>query len=238
MNFCRSDRGKVRKKNEDSVFSDGELGLHLVADGVGGHPAGDEASKICVDAIAKSIKLLSFNETGDSENLVAAIRDANDAIIKEGLGTPEKFGMATTVVALFLDGNKATYAHVGDSRLYRYRDGAFEQMTKDHSVLNEELSKRSMTPEEIANFPYKHRMTRAVGTNRNLEIDCAEEKLSVGDIFLLCTDGLTNMLDDNDIKQAIVTNKGNIAATGEYLVDEANRRGGKDNITIVLVNGK
>ncbi len=241
-----SDTGRRRPHNEDSTLSDGENGLVVLADGMGGYKAGEVASAIAVTSSheqicseLKKIKSTQIDEaTGlNSESAVVkeAIIQANSNIYNSAQGDPECQGMGTTiVVALFYSGI-VTIAHVGDSRLYRKRANNFEQITKDHSLIQELIDRGLYTPEEAHAKTPKNLVTRALGIDANVEVDVMEEPVSVGDIFLLCSDGLNDMVDDEEIHLTLSKYSVNLAEAGQALVDLANAKGGKDNISVILI---
>lgn len=236
----RTDPGLKRSRNEDSYAIDAEKRFFIIADGMGGHPGGDIAS---VTAIATANEFLA-KALADNEitwpfgidhslpqeiNVIAsAMRLANRRIFNESKG------MGTTMVVMLLKNNKAHICHVGDSRLYRVRNSAIEQLTEDHSLVTEEIKRGMITREQARHYALRHVITRAIGTAGDVECDCRVEEVRSGDIFLLCTDGLSGMLDDAAILEAIMKDEGE-EQTCERLVRRANEKGGDDNITVIVV---
>lgn len=235
--------GRVRTSNEDyyGVFDD--LELYVVADGMGGHAAGEVASSMAVQTIRAT-----FAETGAERTLPAdgaydpgrrlvwAIEQANHNIFHAGSEDPALAGMGTTVVAVWVDDDAAYVAHVGDSRVYRIHAGGIEQITSDHSLVNDYLSRGIMTPAEAAVHPMKHVLIRALGTAPNVSVDIRRVPLQTGDILLLCSDGLSNIVPPDEITSILSkATTDDLPARCQALIDAANRRGGLDNITAVLV---
>ena len=236
--YSITDVGNVRKVNQDYMFcSDTEQGklpnLYIVADGMGGHKAGDYASRECVSVMIESIKG-NNEEITPISILETAIRLANKKIIEDSKNNFELEGMGTTVVAATVIGNVMYVANVGDSRLYLVNDD-IRQITEDHSLV-EEMVKRGDIERRDARFhPNKNIITRALGANEDLEIDFFEIELDDKDMILMCTDGLTNMMDDDEIKDIVISDSDDCDAIVERLIRKANGYGGKDNITVVLV---
>ena len=240
----KTDVGLVRKQNEDDFYIDESLGLLVVADGMGGHAAGSVASKMATDFIKRYYKKeegeystqnsTSWGEYSETtDNLVAAIRTANAAIYEEAQRMPDLKGMGTTVAAAQVNGSRLSIAHIGDSRVYLVRAGSIEQLTDDHSVVYEQVKRSLITKEEAKKSEIKNILTRALGISADAEIDLAEMNLAANDILLLCSDGLSNMIDDETML-AVVTATREPALACEQLVGMANANGGKDNITVVV----
>lgn len=241
----RTDPGKKRQNNEDAFLADDRIGLYAVADGIGGHEGGEVASRIVVDTLAEVMPgLLTGGDTTppfslslDVEPKVSALRYAinlsNQKILQAAAVNPGLAGMGTTVTTLLLSRETAFIAHVGDSRAYLMRNGEFRQLTSDHSYVEEQIRAGRLTREQAKTSSYRHIITRAVGIEREVLIDHGQVGLKKGDIFLLSTDGLTEMVDDNAIKAAIASSTP--AEAVERLVLLANERGGVDNITAVVV---
>jgi PPM family protein phosphatase len=241
-----SDTGKRRPHNEDSTLSDAENGLVVLADGMGGYKAGEVASAIAVtdphELICSGLRKIKRAQldkvTGlHSESVLVkeAIIQANSNIYNTAQEDPECQGMGTTiVVALFYSGI-VTIAHVGDSRLYRKRANNFEQITVDHSLIQELIARGLYTPEEAHAKTPKNLVTRALGIDANVEVDVVEEPVIAGDILLLCSDGLNDMVDDEEIHLTLSKYSVNLAEAGQALVDLANAKGGKDNISVILI---
>lgn len=224
-----TDTGRVRPHNEDAFLVSPTV--LAVADGMGGHAAGEVASRIAVDTLARVMRKPG-KKTAD-EALTAAIREANQVIL-ERAGEYERFsGMGTTVTAASIITRELTIAHVGDSRAYILRDGRLTQLTEDHSLVHELMREGRLTPEEAANHPQRSVITRALGTEPELEVDILEDLLHPGDVLLLTTDGLTSVVTDEAIQRTLADD----AAPAELcsrLIAQANVRGGPDNITVVV----
>jgi len=240
-----TDIGRVKDANEDRFLVDKRLRLYVVADGMGGHAAGEVASETAVTEIRRYIQerealLQEFIRTGKGrdevlEMLELAVRTAGRAIFDIAQSEPEKRGMGTTVSLLLLTPTRGFIAHVGDSRVYLVRDNEVFQLTEDHSLINELIKRGKLRPEEAATAPYKNAVTRAVGVYADVEVDTLDFEIAPGDDFLLCSDGLTGHLrDDREIAEIL---KGNdFVAVPKTFVEVANQRGGKDNITSVVVH--
>lgn len=220
-------RGRVRQNNEDSVHPTssgrGEDVLVVVADGMGGAVAGEVASRLAVEAAVEG--------SGSEEELVTA---GNAAILETVSARPELAGMGSTVTLVRLEGQTARFAHVGDSRAYLLRDGAFTQVTEDHTVVNDYLRAGAISAEEVDSHPQRHMLTRAVGLDPDLAVDSFTRRLEPGDRLLVCSDGLTGMLSDDDI--AGVLDDATPEEAVWELVERANAAGGQDNITVVVVD--
>ncbi len=235
--FSMTDVGRGRDMNQDYLFmSETPVGklpnLFLVADGMGGHKAGEYASSTAVDTIVQAVEK---DESGKAvSTLKKAITEANQKLLRESIVDIDKEGMGTTIVAATIIGKKLIAANVGDSRLYVINEGGITQVTRDHSYVEEMVRSGRLKRADARNHPYKNKITRAVGVFPALEIDFFEVELEEGDMILLCTDGLTNMVEEEDIKR-IVLGQRDIVEKVTTLIDEANRNGGKDNITAVLV---
>lgn len=238
----RSDKGLVRVRNEDCIAVFPESGLVVVADGMGGANAGEVASHMAVETIAEFVLPWAQNraepERGDFRELVhAAVSEANQIVFNSASEKPELQGMGTTVVVgLFLD-RQLLYAHVGDSRLYRLRQGRMECLTVDHSVIQELVDQgmfASLEEAEAAGVA-NNVLTRALGIDDAVGIDLASTELYADDIYLFCTDGLTNMVDDRSIDQLILQGQDDLDAVANRLVEHACQNGGIDNISLVLV---
>lgn len=241
-----SDAGKVRTHNEDAYLDDGEAGLIAVADGMGGHKAGDVASRLTIEAITQAFASIEEGQTQTRwlifkrkmtgrDRLVAALKRANRVVLDTAKRKPECKGMGTTAVAACLEGDSLYLAHVGDSRLYRLRDGDLEQLTEDHSLLNEYLRLGVIKAENAGRFPYKNIIVRALGLSPSVEIDVDTDKPRVGDRYLLCSDGLTDLVDDAKI-QARLAQPGDPDTVAQGLVDLALAAGGLDNVTAVVAD--
>lgn len=241
-----TDVGRKRDHNEDSVGADSAYGFVLVADGMGGHNAGEVASGIAANVVYEQLRaVLPELETGSADPdsgfavesiaIKTAIELANSAIIQTSRAQPECAGMGTTIVAgLFYD-NRMTIAHVGDSRMYRLRGKRFDQVTKDHSLIQELVDKGFYeSVEEAEAAGNKNLITRALGVEDIVNVDVHEEVVQVNDIYLLCSDGLTDMVSDEKIHLTLNEFSANLKLAAEKLIEMANENGGKDNISVVL----
>ncbi len=240
-----TDVGRVRDHNEDSYLADKKLNLFIVADGMGGHAAGEVASALACrtvrDAIAAERGALLEFEQGHGgttrKDLLrlfeASVQQACSAVHNEGIADESKRGMGTTLDALLIVGSRGFIAHVGDARVYLYRQGSVHQLTEDHSLINELLKRGRLTREQIEKVQYKNAVTRAVGVYESVEVDVLDFDVLPGDRFLLCSDGLHGYLDESELPQlfeSIPEEK-----LTQHLIDLANERGGKDNITALIV---
>jgi protein phosphatase len=242
-----TDVGRKRKGNEDSLYVNPEQRLYVVADGMGGHAAGEVASKVAVDSINEFVCLTGGDEditwpfgldqtiSFDGNRLKSAIQYANRKVLEATREKKEYLGMATTVVAVLVDGTVANLAHVGDSRGYLVRNTELRQLTTDHSWVNEQIEMGAIAPEQARSHPLRNVVTRALGGKPELLVDLQMHKIESGDTLLLCSDGLTTMLPDDEIVRVIREAGPDIKKTAQALVDEANERGGEDNITVLLV---
>jgi len=239
----KTDIGQKRHTNEDSYAVELDYGLFIVADGMGGHTGGDKASTMAIEIVRDFVKkALSDSEItwplGIDDSLPmeinaisVGIRLANRHIFNQSKD------MGTTIVVLLMRDNKAYICHVGDSRLYRIRNNMIEQLTEDHSLVADEIRRGTITKENGKHYPLRHVITRAIGMSADIHCDCTVEDLMEKDIFLLCSDGLSGMLDDPEILK-IIMEEDNIGECCERLVKMANQKGGNDNITAVLVKYK
>ncbi|MCH2171217.1 Stp1/IreP family PP2C-type Ser/Thr phosphatase [Myxococcota bacterium] len=230
----RTDVGRRRQVNEDAYAIEEHLGLFLVADGMGGHRGGQVASRLASKAAVRVA-----GERGDAdEALVERAARLATAANEEVFGTAQTdaalSGMGTTLVALLVQGAGAAVAHVGDSRAYRVREGEIEPLTHDHSVVADLVSRGEITEVESRSHPHRHVLTRAVGVDREVEVDVREISLAPGDDYVLCSDGLTGLVTDAEIAEE-VSGSEDLELVSERLVALANDRGGSDNITVVLV---
>ncbi len=242
-----TDVGKVREHNEDTIAFDPEIGLLVVADGMGGYNAGEVASGIAVKTIVNLVhesverEDLRINDpaTGMTRAgiiLRDAIHRANKIIYQTARTQPQCEGMGTTVVsALFFD-NKIAVAHVGDSRLYRLRSDKFEQVTMDHSLLQELVDRGFYSAEEAQRAANKNYVTRALGVEPNVEVEMQEVPVQKGDFYILCSDGLSDMVEDDDIHLTISTFGANLDTVAKQLIQLSNDNGGRDNISVVMAH--
>lgn len=237
MQFCaaaRSDLGRRRSANEDTYALAPELGLFLVADGMGGHRAGQVASGLAARAASATLRTLRDERRGAAWRLRTCVAAANAEILAGSRAKPELAGMGTTVVALLAEGDRLAVANVGDSRAYRVRGGAIERLTDDHTLVGELVRRGEISERAAALHPQRHVLLRALGVRRNVEPDVMELTPEPGDLYLLCSDGLTGHVDDEEIAE-LVAGVADLDVACERLVDLANARGGEDNITVVLV---
>jgi PPM family protein phosphatase len=242
-----SDVGRKRKGNEDSLFVNPEQHLFVVADGMGGHAAGEIASKVAVESINEFVCLtggdeeitwpfgLDENISYDGNRLKTAIRYANRKVLEATKEKSEYEGMATTVAAVLVDGDTANLGHVGDSRVYLVRDGEITQLTSDHSWVNEQIQSGVISPDQARTHPLRNVVTRALGGKPDLQVDMQQHKAKGGDILLLCSDGLTTMIADEDIARVVREAGGDVDKAAQALVASANAKGGEDNITVLLI---
>lgn len=217
------------------MFVDSEAGLFLVADGMGGHAAGEVASRIAVDTVSGRLGQVSHESTDDDvrASMRAAIVEAGRIIFSQSRDNPEQGGMGTTVTALSLsDDGRYVIGHIGDSRAYRLRGGVLERLTRDHSLVQEQLDQGLLTSERARGHPLNHILTRALGTVKHVSPDVYSGAYVAGDIYLLASDGLTDMLSEQDIGD-ILASAQSLEAGIEALIDSANEAGGNDNITAV-----
>jgi serine/threonine protein phosphatase PrpC len=240
-----TDTGQIREHNEDCVGGDESLGVAILADGMGGYQAGEVASEMAVntiiDDLKKSLKTLShlkchinYNYHSTTVLLEQAMLKANQVIYEKAEQEINYRGMGTTVVAALFHDDFMSIAHVGDSRLYRLRGKEFRQITKDHSVRQELIDCGFYTPEQARHSPNKNLVTRALGVAEQVSVEIQEYNLLAQDTYLLCSDGLNDMLDDNEM-QAILNNADTLEQAAQLLIAAANAKGGKDNISLILV---
>jgi protein phosphatase len=241
-----SDPGRVREHNEDTIGTDADIGLVVLADGMGGYKAGEVASGIAVRTVMSLVKEAVEREdlrrTDAASGLSRpgillrdAINRANKIIQQTARTQPHCEGMGTTMVAgLFFD-DQLTVAHVGDSRMYRVRDAVISQVTQDHSLMHELVSRGFYTPQQAQRASAKNYVTRALGVEATVEVDVTEVPVVPGDLFLLCSDGLSDMVEDEDIQLTMNTFGANLSTLARQLVLLGNDNGGRDNISVVLV---
>ena len=239
-----SNVGMKRAHNEDSFYLPESERLAIVADGMGGHASGEVASRMAVETIVGFFKAtqddqqltwpfkMDHGHRYDVNRMVTAIKLANLKIHEQAQKDPRCHGMGTTVVStLFLD-RALIVGHVGDSRLYRRRDGVMKQLTEDHSLLNDYIKMKNLSPDEIAAFPHKNVIVRALGMKDTVQVDVLVDKPALGDLYVICSDGLTGMIKDEEI-EAIAISDDDLDAVCERLITAANKNGGLDNITVV-----
>jgi protein phosphatase len=242
-----TDVGRKRKGNEDSLFVNAEQNLFVVADGMGGHAAGEVASRVAVESINEFVCLTSGDEeitwpfgldqnmSYDGNRLKTAVRYANRKVLEAMKERSEYEGMATTVAAVLVDGEEANLAHVGDSRVYLFREAALEQLTSDHSWVNEQLQSGVISPDQARSHPLRNVVTRALGGKPDLQVEMQLHKLLPGDLLLLCSDGLTTMVPDEEIARVLRESGDDVPKASQELVAAANAHGGEDNITVLLI---
>ena len=240
-----TDPGMVRSHNEDSIASDPANGLVVLADGMGGYNAGEVASGMATTVITTEIAQVLSGvqpyELDDKNEIVATrivreqILKANTSIYQAAQSQPQYSGMGTTlIVCLFYD-NKVMVGHLGDSRVYRMRDGKFSQVTRDHSLLQEQIDSGLITAEQAKTAAHKNLVTKALGIDPTVEPEIHEYESLVGDIYLLCSDGLCDMVSDEDISMTLSMLGANLKLATQQLVQMANDNGGRDNVSVILV---
>jgi protein phosphatase len=238
--------GRQRQHNEDSFLVSDEAKLFLVADGMGGHAAGEIASKIAVDSISEFIVHTKEDDGtwphaydehyGRATNrLMAALRLANTRVLEAMRKDARLRGMGTTVVAALADDSKMSVAHVGDSRAYLVRNGEMMRLTNDHSWVFEQVQAGMLTEAEAEKHPLRNVITRALGGALSVTPDASEVEAQPGDVYLLCSDGLTGMVPEEEILRVVSENSENLETACQTLIDLANERGGLDNVTAILV---
>ena len=238
--------GRQRQHNEDAFLVAREAKLFLVADGMGGHAAGEIASRIAVDSISEFILHTKEDDgtwphaydehyTRTTNRLMAAVRLANTRVLEAMRKDARLRGMGTTVVACMADDEKMSVAHVGDSRAYLIREGQLSRITNDHSWVFEQVQAGMLTEAEAEKHPLRNVITRALGGALQVTPDASEISAQPGDVFLLCSDGLTGMVPENEILRVVTENNADLQKACQQLIDAANERGGLDNVTAVLV---
>jgi len=238
-----TDTGRARNHNEDAIAWNVSHGFALLADGMGGHNAGDVASRLCLETLAgvllaaldKPLRLRPNKNMSRHATLVRrSVNKANTTIFENAEANPERKGMGTTLVMVLFYENKVVVAHVGDSRVYRLRGHTLEQITADHSLVRELLEKGAISAGEAENNPYNHVITRAVGVRPRTVAEVQELEALPGDAFLLCSDGLTDLVSDDVIEDTLRATGGSWDRAAQRLVDLANNNGGRDNISVVI----
>jgi PPM family protein phosphatase len=226
--FERTDTGRQRRGNEDAFYA--RAPLFAVADGMGGAQAGEVASHLAVEVLEQG---LPHGDGSVEERLRARVREANARIMESAQADDARAGMGTTLTVAYVGEDDLTVAHVGDSRLYRLRDASFERLTDDHSLVEELVRQGKLTPEEADEHPQRSIITRALGAEEGVEADSTTWAGRDGDIYLICSDGLTSMIPEAHVAQ-ILAEAPSLASAGRMLIDAANDAGGRDNITVVL----
>jgi len=238
--FAAIDPGRARSNNEDSVALDDAVSLAVLADGMGGYNAGEVASNMATNFIRTELGRWlreASAQASDAEVRRAmdiCVDNANRAIFNAANSNPQYAGMGTTLVVCVFRDNRLLVGHVGDSRAYRLRGGRLQQITRDHSLLQEQIDAGLITPEQAAFSANKNLVTRAVGVEDTVLLETHQHEVTPGDMYLLCSDGLSDMLDDASIGQLLQAHD-SLDATGRALIDAANDAGGKDNISVILV---
>ncbi len=223
----RSDTGLERRDNEDAAFV--QLPVFVVADGMGGAQAGGDASRMAVEVFQRGVP----DEGTPEQRLAALVREANRRIHDRARGDERRAGMGTTLTAAYVDGREVSFAHVGDSRAYLLRDGELTRLTRDHSLVEELVRRGRLTEEEAQDHPQRSIITRALGPEPEVEVDTITYPARAGDVFLLCSDGLTSMVSEARVAE-ILTDAESMDQAARALIEEANAAGGRDNITVVL----
>jgi PPM family protein phosphatase len=237
LHAARTDVGMIRSGNEDNfaVHANGDRGLFIVADGMGGHAAGEVASEMAVQIIERELQSIqNLDDRTVAETVAEALRKANRNIHDRTITEVDKQGMGTTASVLLISRLKYMIGQVGDSRVYRLRDGALQQLTKDHSYVQEQVDAGFLTPEQARYHPYSNVITRCVGASPEVEPDIYAGEAKVGDLFLVASDGLTGMVDDRRL-QMLLMSRAEPERKVHALISEANGRGGLDNITAIVV---
>jgi PPM family protein phosphatase len=246
----RSDVGRRRKLNEDSFLVDARTGFYVVCDGMGGHNAGEVASSMAVEALAEFVRNsheVEFEKVNwafgadaglsrDGNRVRTAIKLANERVFKAAAGNEECAGMGTTVVATLVSQDILTVGWAGDSRCYLLRDGRLRQITRDDSWVTAAASEGILSADEIERHPLRNIITKAVGARDAIDLEILEERLRPGDRVLLCTDGLHAMIGDAEIHERLTTGEPKLEEAATRLIDAANNAGGKDNVTVVLLD--
>lgn len=237
--------GMKRNHNEDNYLILTDENLCCVADGMGGHSSGEIASKIAVDELGEFFRMTSRDQDAtwpfkmdktrnyDENRLATGIKLANKSIFDKASGDVKYKGMGTTIVSVHFTQDSAYVGHVGDSRVYFFRQGVLKQVTEDHSLLNDYLKAKKLTPEEIENFPHKNVIVRALGMKDTVQVDVTKVEAQQGDVFLLCSDGLSGMVTDPQM-QDVLSRTAELDKACAQLIDLANAAGGNDNVTCVL----
>ena len=241
----KTDVGQVRALNEDNLLLPVDVPLVVVADGMGGHSAGEVASELAVKTVLEYFQRTA--EEGaptwplrlpqiqlERDRMATAVKLANSQIHETGKADASKKGMGTTIEAMFFDQGRYYIGHVGDSRVYRMRAGKLTLLTEDHSLLNDYRRMREMSEAEVRAFPHKNVVVRALGLAEHVFVDVYVDQYEIGDVFLLCSDGLSDMLEDGEIQRVLAQHE-SLDTAAAALVQAANDAGGKDNITAALV---
>lgn len=243
----KTDIGRVRSQNEDAIALSPSHGFAVIADGMGGYSAGEVASDIATAVFKASMErgldqlqdppldIFTKREEQIQQLMVESVKRANSAVLQAALNEPKYHGMGTTLVAALFHSNRITVAHVGDSRAYRFRQGELVQITRDHSLLQEQIDAGLIAPEWARFVPNKNLVTRAVGVDPEIEVEVQEHPTQAGDIYLLCSDGLSEMLSVQEIRDILLSFGDMLDHACEALVERANVNGGLDNTSAVLI---
>ncbi len=237
LHAARTDVGMIRSGNEDNfaVNASGDRGLFIVADGMGGHAAGEVASEMAVQTVERELQgVRDLDDKSTADKLTDALKKANRNIHDRTITEVDKQGMGTTASVLMLAPMRYLIGQVGDSRVYLLRDGALQQLTKDHSYVQEQVDAGFLTPEQARYHPYSNVITRCVGASPEVEPDIYSGEVRIGDLFLVASDGLTGMVDDRRL-QMLLMSRAEPERKVHSLIAEANARGGLDNITAIVV---
>ncbi|WP_270171984.1 Stp1/IreP family PP2C-type Ser/Thr phosphatase [Paenibacillus sp. SYP-B4298] len=236
----RSDIGRIRLVNEDqawvSLYND-QLAIAIVADGMGGHQAGDVASQLAVQTFRESLPAEQLDLAGGQvqELIAGAIHQANAVVYDVAAQNEQYHNMGTTVVAAVADGQQAVIAHIGDSRAYKVSEQSITQLTDDHTLVNELAKSGQISAQEAANHPHRNVLIRALGTDAQVEVDVQTLEWAPGELLLLCSDGLSNMVSEQQMQRTLLGGEGNLEDKAQQLVELALQAGGDDNITVVLL---
>ena len=245
--FGLTDVGRKRPHNEDTYVADAEASFFAVFDGLGGQNAGEVASSLAAEAMARFVEKshrdkeitwpwgLTVDLSFDGNRLFTGTGIANKKVFKAADGRPDYTGMGTTVVAVIVRGSTLTLAWVGDSRAYLLRGGALQQLTRDHTWVNMAVEQGTLAREDAEKHPWAHVLTRALGGKEGVESDIVERQLETGDLILLCSDGLSNMVKGDEIVRLLTPPPATVEEGARRLVTAANEAGGKDNITVILL---
>ena len=238
--FGLTDVGRRREGNEDEFRFDPGLGFFAVADGMGGHAAGEVAARLAVETMLDAVRRRAGDGSAPdpivaSTSLREAIDEANRRICESISAHEEQRGMGTTVAAVLAAGDRAVVAHVGDSRVYLLRDGRLLRLTSDHSWVNEQVKLGLLSDDAAQRHPMRNIVTRALGSRSDVDVEIALESIRSGDVLLLCSDGLNTMLSDDDIRDLLGAHHDDPEAAARTLVAAANARGGDDNVTVIVV---
>ncbi len=241
----RTDPGMVRSHNEDSVFANPHRGLVILADGMGGYNAGEVASGMATTVLSTELDAAFAGRSPDEVEpdgrpyahvaVLDRVARSNTSIFNAAASQPQYAGMGTTLVLALFHDNRVTVAHIGDSRLYRLRGDAFETLTRDHSLLQEQIDAGMITAEDARHSQNKNLVTRALGVDPEVETELHDHDVQPGDIYLLCSDGLNDMVEDEEIALTLQALGANLELAATQLVQMANDNGGRDNVSVILV---